>query len=116
MHEISGAASRVRIYVGEADHVGGRPLAHALVLEARRVGLAGATVLRAVEGYGASSRLRSAEVLDLSTDLPVVVEIVDADDRIDAALDRLLALVEGGLVTRESVTVLKYAHGRTDRG
>ena len=116
MHTISGRAARVRVYIGEGDHVHGRPLAHALVLEARRAGLAGVTVFRAVEGYGASSRLRSSDLLDLSTDLPLVVEIVDTEERINAALEPLLAMVDGGLVTRESVTVLKYAHARNDRG
>jgi len=102
-------ATRVRIYLGEADRHDGRPLYHELVMRARRAGIAGVTVVRGIEGYGASSRVRTASLLDLSSDLPVVVEMVDETARIEAFLPDVLAAVRGGLVTRERVEVLHYA-------
>lgn len=116
LHELKGMATRIRFYLGESDHFRGRPLYHEIVLEAKSAGLAGVTVFRGIEGYGASSRIKSVGVLDLSSDLPVVVEIVDGEDRIGAILPRLLDMVDGGLVTRESVAVLKYTHPPERRG
>lgn len=101
-------ATLLRIFLGEADHWGGRPLFEAVVTEARTAGLAGATVLRGPLGFGRSSRLHSSKILALSEDLPVVVEIVDTPERIDAFLPRLDTLLEGrGLVTLEKVQVLR---------
>ena len=111
MH-ITGPGLRVRIYVGETDHWHGRPLYDALVVRARELGLAGATVLRGVEGFGAHSRLHTAKVLRLSENLPMVVEIVDREDRVRTFLDACDAMIDGGLVTVDPVEILKYSPPR----
>jgi PII-like signaling protein len=98
----------LRIFLGESDRHGHRPAWQAIVELARHDGLAGATVLRGVAGFGHSSRLHTASVLRLSEDLPIVVEIVDTAERIDAFLPRLEPLVRGGLITLERAEVLMY--------
>ncbi len=98
----------LRVFLGERDRSDGRPTYEAVVRLARSEGLAGATVLRGVEGFGHSSRLHTAKILRLSEDLPMVVEIVDAAERIDAFLPKLEGLVRGGLVTVERAEVLVY--------
>ncbi|MBE7558082.1 DUF190 domain-containing protein [bacterium] len=105
-------AELLRIFVGENDKHDGRPLYEAIVLKAREMGLAGATVLRGTLGFGANSRLHTAKILRLSEDLPMVVEIVDAPDKIDAFLPALDGMIEEGLVTQEIVRVLLYRHNR----
>lgn len=102
----------LRIFVGESDRHGGVPLYEAIVLKAREAGLAGATVLRGLMGYGASSVIHTAKVLRLSEDLPIVIEIVDHADRIEAILPDLDAMVGDGLITLEKVRVIAY---RTER-
>jgi PII-like signaling protein len=99
----------LRIFIGESDRHAGKPLYEAIVLRARELNLAGATVLRGIIGYGKHSRIHSARLLDLSTDLPVVVEIVDSEEKINAFLPEVDRMVNEGLVTLETVTVLKYA-------
>ncbi len=106
---ISGPAERLRVYIGEADTRHGRSLWHAIILAAKREGMAGATVHRAIEGFGASSRIHTAGLLDLSSDLPVVVEIVDSTEYIERFLPTLLELVGDGMVTREGVQVVHYS-------
>jgi hypothetical protein len=101
----------LRIFIGESDRSGGHPTYEAIVRLAREAGLAGTTVLRGVEGFGRSSRIHTARILRLSEDLPIVIEIVDAAERIDAFLPRLDPLVGGGLVTLERVEVLMYRSG-----
>lgn len=108
---IGGQGVLLRAFVGEADRWKGRPLYEALVLEARERGLAGATVLRGVMGFGAHSRLHAAKVLRLSEDLPMVVEIVDREERIREFLPVCEAMIADGLVTLERVEVLKYSAG-----
>ena len=98
----------LRIFVGEGDRSDGRPLYEAIVRLARSEGLAGATVLRGIEGFGRSSRLHTARILRLSEDLPVVIEIVDASDKIEAFLPRLDPMIGKGLVTVERVEVEVY--------
>jgi len=98
----------LRIFIGESDRHGHRPAWQAIVELARAEGLAGATVLRGVAGFGHSSRLHTATILRLSEDLPIVVEIVDTAERIDAFLPRLEPLVQGGLITLERAEVLVY--------
>jgi hypothetical protein len=98
----------LRIFVGESDRHDHRPLYEAIVLKARELQLAGATVLRSPMGFGAASRLHTAKILRLSTDLPMVVEIVDAEDKINAFLPVLDTMIGGGLVTLEKVRVLHY--------
>jgi hypothetical protein len=100
----------LRVFLGESDRHDGRPLYEAIVLKARESGLAGATVLRSPLGYGAASRLHTAKILRLSDDLPVVIEIVDEETRINAFLPVLDAMMGGGLVTLEKVQVIHYRH------
>jgi PII-like signaling protein len=99
-------AALLRIYLGETDRWEHRPLYEAIVLEARAAQLAGATVLRGLMGYGQSSHLHTAKILRLSTDLPLVIEIVDAEAKINAFLPTLESMLSGGLVTIEKVKVL----------
>jgi len=106
-------AELLRIFVGESDKHGGRPLYEAIVEEARRRGMAGATVLRGTLGFGAHSRIHTAKVLRLSEDLPMVIEIVDAPERIAAFLPELDGMMAEGLVTLERVRLLVYRPGRT---
>ncbi|TMA24941.1 MAG: DUF190 domain-containing protein [Deltaproteobacteria bacterium] len=101
----------LRIFVGESDKHGGTPLYQWLVLEARRHGLAGATVLRGIEGFGAHSRLHTAKLLRLSEDLPIVVEIVDTRDKIEAFLPVVDHAIGEGLATLERVQIRFYRSG-----
>jgi hypothetical protein len=98
----------LRVFIGEADRHDGHPLHEALVLKARELHLAGATVLRGAIGFGASSRLHTSKILRLSADLPLVIEIVDSEEKIQAFLPVLDAMMGGGLVTLEKVRVLHY--------
>lgn len=108
--QIPEEAVLLRIFVGESDRWHGRPLYEVLVLEARRLHLAGATVLRGPMGFGRSSRLHTAKILRLSEDLPMVIEIVDAEEKIRAYLDAIEPIMTeaSGLVTLEKVTVVRY--------
>jgi hypothetical protein len=114
--KITGDGKLLRIFLGESDRHGGKPLYEAIVLKARELGLAGATVWRGIEGFGAASRIHTAKILRLSEDLPIVIEIVDSEDKIRAALPALDAMIEaagcGGLVTLEKAEVIRYTHGR----
>jgi len=103
-------AERVRVYIGETDKFEGRPLYEVIVEQARRRGLAGATVVRGTLGFGAHSRIHSAKNLRLSEHLPMVVEIVDTPERIAAFLPELDSMIGEGLVTREKVHVILYRH------
>ncbi|MHB1954897.1 MAG: DUF190 domain-containing protein [Sulfobacillus sp.] len=108
--KLTGQAQRLRIFIGEADHYHHKPLYHAIVLKAREMGLAGATVMRAFEGYGPSSRIHTTNLLDLSSDLPIVIEIVDSKEYIEKFLPVLDTMVDAGLITVDDVTVYKYVH------
>lgn len=114
--ELKGEAKLLRIFLGEADKLGHTALHEVVVRKAREAGLAGATAWRGTMGFGRTSRIRTARILDLSTDLPMVVEIVDHEDRIDRFLPVLHDLFEasqcGGLITLEKVQITKYVHGR----
>ena len=109
--KIEGSCRRVRIYIGEADRWHGQALFAAIVERCRREGFAGATVFRGIEGFGAHSRIHTARILQLSEDLPLVVEIVDTPERIERLLPLLDEMVQEGLVTVEDVHVLKYTAG-----
>ena len=98
----------LRVFIGESDRWHSKPLYEAIVLKARELHLAGATVLRGPMGFGASSRLHTAKVLRLSEDLPVVIEIVDAKEKIDELLTHIDEMIREGLVTIEPVRVIKY--------
>ncbi|HJO38065.1 MAG: DUF190 domain-containing protein [Vicinamibacterales bacterium] len=101
----------MRIFIGEQDTHGGRPLHEWIVRQAREHGLAGATVLRGLEGFGASSRLHSAKILRMSNDLPLVVEIIDTEEKIEAFLPLIDDAVTEGLATIERVDVHWYRSG-----
>jgi PII-like signaling protein len=100
----------LRVFVGESDYWQGVPLYRAIVLKARELGLAGATVLRGPMGYGANSRMHTTNLLELSTDLPILIEIVDAAEKIQMLLPFLDEAVAEGLITLEGVRVLRYRH------
>src|SRR5262245_33220214 len=106
--QIPKQALLLRIFFGENDRHEGRPLYEAIVLKAREAHLAGATVLRGPMGYGHSSRLHTTKILRLSEDLPLLIEIVDSEERINGFLPTLDAMMSSGLVTLEKVQVLQY--------
>jgi len=108
MVKISGQARRIRIYIGESSKYHGKPLYHAIVLKAKELGLAGATVYRGIEGFGPSSRIKTARILDLSTDLPILIEIVDSLEYIDLLMPFLDDAVKEGMITLEDVELIKY--------
>jgi uncharacterized protein len=101
----------LRIFIGEDEKSGNLPLYEAIVLKAREMHIAGATVLRGAVGFGHSSRIHTTKILRLSQDLPIVVEIVDAAEKIDAFLKVLNGMIGSGLVTLEKVKVLQYGKG-----
>ena len=109
--KIEGEGKLLRIFVGESDKRGRKPLYQAIVELLRNRGLAGATVLRGVEGFGANSRIHTTRILQLSEDLPMVIECVDTVERIDAILPELDELVDDGLITLERVEVITYRPG-----
>ena len=107
-------AELLRIFIGESDKARGRPLYEVIVDEARRRGLAGATVLRGTLGFGANSRIHTAKILRLSEDLPMVIEIVDTRERIAEFRPELDGMIDEGLVTLEKVRVIAYRHGAAE--
>jgi len=108
-HEkFQGERTLMRIHIGESDKWHGQPLHQAIVEMLRKEGFSGATVLRGVAGYGGSSVYHTDKILRLSQDLPIIVEIVEAQERIEAILPRLDEMVEGGLITLEKVRVILY--------
>ena len=106
--QIPEDAVLLRIFIGESDRWEHRPLYEAIVLKARERHLGGATVLRGPMGFGKTSRLHTAKVLNLSSDLPLIIEIVDSEENINAFLPELDRMISGGLVTLEKVKVLHY--------
>ncbi len=110
--QIEGQATRVTIYIGESDQSGGKPLYMAILELLRREGASGATVTRGLAGFGAHSRIHTASIVTLSTDLPVVLVWVDLPERVERLLPRVRALVDAGLITMETVSAVQYAPGR----
>lgn len=112
MH-IEGEAKLLRIFIGESDLINHTPVYEKIVLEAREAGLAGATVTKGILGFGASSRIHTTKLLRLSEDLPLVVEIVDSEDKIEKFIPVLNDIFEqansGGLITMEKVNIIKYS-------
>jgi len=106
--KLEGEAQLLRIFVGESDKWHGHPVYEAIVLKARELHLAGATVLRGPMGFGKHSRLHTMKVLRLSEDLPIIVEIVDSKEKIDTLLPHIDEMVKEGLVTLEKVHVITY--------
>jgi PII-like signaling protein len=111
--KIEGEGKLLRIFVGESDRWHGKPLYQAIVERVRKEGLAGATVIRGIEGFGADSRLHTARILRLSEDLPVLIEIVDSAEQIERILPVLDEMVGEGMVTVERVEVIAY-RGRAE--
>jgi hypothetical protein len=105
---LEGDGKLLRIFIGESDTWHGKPLYQAIVQRVRAEGLAGATVIRGIEGFGADSHLHTSRILRLSEDLPVVIELVDTAERIDAVLPLLDEMVAEGMVTVESVHIVSY--------
>lgn len=118
--ELKQEAKLLRIFLGESDKEKHQPVYETIVREARRFGLAGATVWRGIMGFGPTSHVRTAKILDLSADLPVIVEIADSEERINRFLPFLHDIFEssqcGGLITIENVNVIRYLHGKTAAG
>ena len=100
----------LRIFIGESDRWNHKPLYEAIVLKAREMHLGGATVLRGPMGFGKSSRMHTAKILRLSMDLPIVIEIVDSEEKLQALLPALEEMMSGGMATLERVQVIKYRH------
>jgi hypothetical protein len=111
-----GEGKLLRIFIGESDRFEGKPLYEAIVLKAREEGLAGATVLRGIEGFGASSHIHTSRILRLSEDLPIVIEIADTAENIDRVLPAFDEMVGDGMMTLERVEVLTYRGGNRDDG
>ena len=109
--KLEGGGKLLRIFIGESDRRGAQPLYTAIVEAARSAGLSGATVFKGIEGFGGHSVVHAARVFDLSTDLPVLIEIVDTEEKIRAFIPTLDALVTEALVTLETVEVLHYKSG-----
>lgn len=109
--KIEGSGKLLRIFVGESDRWGRQPLYTAIVEAARKAGVAGATVFKGIEGYGGHSVVHAARVFDLSSDLPVLIEIVDTEERIRAFLPQLDDMVKEGMVTLETVEIIAYKSG-----
>jgi PII-like signaling protein len=107
-----GTGKLLRIFVGESDRHGYQPLYTAIVERARAAGLGGATVFKGIEGFGGHSVVHAARVFDLSSDLPILIEIVDSEERIRAFLPTLDGLVREGLVTLETVEIIHYRAGK----
>lgn len=112
--KLPSEAELLRIFIGESDKYGAKPLYQAIVEEARKRGMAGATVLRGAIGFGVHSRIHTAKVLRLSEDMPMVVEIVDKPERIQEFLPKLDEMVGEGLITLEGIKVIAYRHGGKD--
>jgi PII-like signaling protein len=110
--KLEGTGLLVRIYLGESDQWHGRPLYQAIVERLRERGLAGATVLRGIEGFGAKQHLHSTRILSLSQDLPILIEVVDTDEKVRAVLPELDEMLADGLMTLEKVEVIAYRAGR----
>lgn len=100
----------LRIFIGESDMYKGKPLYEQIVLKARELHLAGATVIRGIMGYGADSRIHTAKILRLSLDLPIVIELVDTKENLDKLMPFLDETVKEGLITMERVKIIKYRH------
>jgi uncharacterized protein len=108
--EVPRDSMLLRIFIGESDRWNRKPLYEAIILKAREMHLAGATVLRGPMGFGKSSRMHTAKILRLSMDLPIVIEIVDSEEKIQAFLPALGEMMSGGMVTLERVQVIEYRH------
>lgn len=107
---IEGKGKIMRIFIGEDDHYNHEPLYHAIIKLLKEEGLAGGTVIKGIEGFGANSRIHTSRILSLSEDLPIVIEVVDKEERIKQILPKIKERVEDGLVTLEDCEIALYAH------
>ncbi len=114
--KIEGDGELLRIFIGESDRWEGKPLYEAIIRRAREQGLAGATVLRGIEGFGADSRMHTTHILRLSEDLPIVIEIVDKPERIEQFVPQLDEMVQEGMITREKVHITAYRYSEDEQG
>ena len=110
MPKISSNTKRLRIYIGETDRYKGKSLFQAIVEKAKALDLAGATVFRGIMGYGANSRIHTAQIVALSSDLPILIEIIDSEEYIQKLLPYLDEMVQEGLVTIDDIEVIKYGN------
>jgi len=108
--KLEGKAKMMRIHFGEDDRYGGKPLYQAIVEKCRELDLAGATVLRGIEGYGASTLVRRSHLLSFSSDAPVMVSVIDSEEKIQALLPHIERMVDEGLIAISDVEVIKYVH------
>jgi hypothetical protein len=115
--KLEGEGKLLRVFIGEADRLDHKPLYEQLVLKARELGLAGATVLRGIEGFGARSRMHTAKILRLSEDLPIVVEVVDSEEKIDqfavVAGEMIARAQVGAMITEERAHIIRYTSGNS---
>jgi uncharacterized protein len=111
MSKLIGTGKLLRVFVGESDRHGGQPLFMAIVEAARKRGLSGATVFKGIEGFGGHSVVHAARIFDLSTDLPILIEIVDEEEKIRAFIPVLDEMLKEGLITLETVEVIQYKSG-----
>lgn len=114
--KLSGEGKLLRIFCGESDRAGHKMFYEALMLKAREGGMAGCTIIRGVAGFGAASRIHTAKILELSEDLPLIVEIVDTAEKIDEFIKTACQMIEdsgcGALITEERARIIKYTHGK----
>lgn len=108
--KIEGEGILLRVFIGESDRFDDLPLYEAIMLKAKESGLAGVTILRGVAGFGANSRIHTSKVLRLSEDLPMIIEIVDKPEKVEAFIPTLDGMVKEGLITREKVEIIAYRH------
>lgn len=110
MTKFTGEKVLMRIFIGESDKIGHRPLYEVLVELLRKEGFAGATVIRGIAGFGAHSVYHTDKILRLSVDLPIIIEVVDSQERLDAIMPRIDEMMSGGMITLEKATVIRYSH------
>ncbi|SMD03391.1 DUF190 domain-containing protein [Sporomusa malonica] len=115
MPKITGKAKRLRIYIGEHDRYKEKALYYAIIEKAKELDLAGATMFRGLMGYGANSRIHTASIVDLSSDLPILVEIIDSEEYINKLLPFIDEMLQEGLVTLDDIEVIKYGKTRPQR-
>jgi len=112
--KIEGKGQILRIFIGESDRWHGHPLYEAIVHKIREMGIAGATVIRGIEGFGSHSRMHTAKILRLSEDLPIVIEVVDKAENIQKILPEIDGMIDEGLITLEEVQIIAYRSNKKD--
>lgn len=113
--KFSGPARRLRIFIGEKAHIKSTPLYHLLVLKAKELDMAGVTVCKGIEGFGARTRINTSHLVDISSDLPVIVELVDSEEYINRYLLEIEGLLNEGMIIMDDVEIIKYSNFEGDR-